>query len=46
MGYDKLLWAAAPEESSRGQAVRLTYTSADGEEASWPLGWGRRGRGC
>lgn len=32
MGYDKVEWHAAPEASDRGQAVRLTYTSLDGEE--------------
>ncbi|PRW60803.1 Squalene synthase isoform A [Chlorella sorokiniana] len=32
IGYDKVEWQAAPEASNRGQAVRLTYTSPDGEE--------------
>ena len=34
VGYDKVEWEAQPEASDRGQAVRLTYTSPDGEEAS------------
>lgn len=34
VGYDKVEWQAAPEASDRGQAVRLTYTSLDGEEVS------------
>ncbi len=32
IGYDKVEWQAAPEASDQGQAVRLTYTSPDGEE--------------
>lgn len=37
VGYDKVEWAAHREDGSRGQAVRLTYTSPDGEEVG---GWG------
>lgn len=32
IGYDKVEWAAERQDSERGQAVRLTYTSPDGEE--------------
>lgn len=32
VGYDKVEWQAQREDGIRGQAVRLTYTSADGEE--------------
>jgi aldose 1-epimerase len=31
-GFGKVLWSAQPIESSAGSAVRLTYTSVDGEE--------------
>jgi hypothetical protein len=34
VGYDKVEWTAERQDSERGQAVRLTYTSPDGEEAS------------
>lgn len=31
-GWDKRLWTAAPQETPRGPAVELRYTSPDGEE--------------
>ncbi|PSC74817.1 Galactose mutarotase [Micractinium conductrix] len=33
VGFDKVLWEAQRANSSGGQAVRLTYTSKDGEES-------------
>jgi len=32
VGFDKVLWAATPSESSDGVGVALTYQSPDGEE--------------
>ncbi|KAL4447516.1 hypothetical protein ABPG75_004735 [Micractinium tetrahymenae] len=32
VGFDKVEWAAQRQDSDRGQAVRFTYTSQDGEE--------------
>lgn len=31
-GFDKVLWEAAPVETRQGPALKLTYTSKDGEE--------------
>ena len=31
-GFDKVVWKAEPINSSRGQALKLTYLSSDGEE--------------
>ncbi|MBC8134049.1 MAG: galactose mutarotase, partial [Deltaproteobacteria bacterium] len=31
-GWDKVVWAAAPFESSEGPALKLTYVSPDGDE--------------
>ena len=31
-GFDKRLWAAEPQDTPRGPALRLTYRSEDGEE--------------
>lgn len=31
-GFDKKIWAATPSESADGPALKLTYTSPDGEE--------------
>lgn len=42
MGFDKVLWEAQRANSSGGQAVRLTYTSKDGEEARARGQWGGR----
>jgi aldose 1-epimerase len=32
MGFDKRVWKGEPMKSEHGEAVRFTYTSADGEE--------------
>jgi hypothetical protein len=37
VGYDKVEWEAAEVADERGQAVQLSYTSKDGEEASLQL---------